>query len=88
MADIALVVGRVYRGKRIRNCGGLVNDRVIKWMGVDSVQFDSPSVAFGRRYPVVSRSQFLSWAGRDVTDELPAGLWADYPSVKQKKEGI
>jgi len=88
MADLTLTVGRVYRGKRIRNCHGLVNDRVITWMDAGSVQFDSPSVAIGRHYPAVSKEQFLAWAGRDVTDELPEGLWADYPPVKLREEGV
>ena len=88
MADLTLSVGRVYRGKRIRNCHGLVNDRVITWMDAGSVQFDSPSVAAGRQYPVVSKDKFLAWADRDVTDELPDGSWADYPPVKLYGEGV
>lgn len=87
MAELTLTVGRVYRGKRVRNCNGLVNDRLIKWMGADIVQFDSPSVAIGRNYPVVSKEAFLAWAVRDVTDELPKDLWADYPLVTLCGEG-
>lgn len=88
MADLTLKVGRVYRGRHVRNCGGLVNDRLIKWMNGDSVQYDSPSVPLGRDYPIVRREKFLAWAVRDVTDELPDNLWADYSSLTKAINGV
>lgn len=33
MADLTLAVGRVYRGKHVRNCGGLVHDRLRQDVG-------------------------------------------------------
>lgn len=75
-----LQVGRCYRAKRPARIGlfpSLINDRQIKWIGGDQVQYDSPSVKDGRRYPVVKIEAFLKWADRDVTDELPKGQWAE-----------
>ncbi|MEG5932484.1 hypothetical protein UXN85_20675 [Enterobacter hormaechei] len=83
--SITLTVGRVYRGRLPRNCSGLVNDRLITYIGWDSVQYDSPSVGMGRHYPTVSKEQFIAWAARDVTDELPKGEWMDYPPPKPPK---
>lgn len=79
-------VGHTYRGKRPRNSRGYVNDRTVLWM--DSletmVQYDGPSVAFGRHFPKISRADFEAWAERDVTDELPNGEYADWPPTKKK----
>jgi len=58
---------------------GLVNDRTILHIGATTVQYDSPSVSFGRHFPSVSREKFLAWAERDVTDELPQGEFATWP---------
>lgn len=80
--ELKLEVGRVYRGKRPRNCSGLTNDRVITHIGWNHVQYDSPSVAMGRHYPSVTKEAFLTWAARDVTEEMPAGEWIDFPPPK------
>lgn len=77
--ELKLQRGRTYRGKRPRNASGLVDDRVILHIGATTVQYDSPSVSFGRNYPSVSREKFLAWADRDVTDELPKGEFASWP---------
>lgn len=83
-----LKVGRVYRAKKPAMANGLlVNDRQIKWISMDGsiVQYDGPSVAFGRHYPKVKREVFEKWADRDVTDELPPDEfmgWHDYQSRK------
>ena len=80
---LELRVGRAYRAKKPKRCGIFspkYDDRQIKWLSKFSVQYDSPSVKNGRKYPTVSREKFLSWAARDVTDELPAGDWADWPT--------
>lgn len=71
--------GRIYSAKRAAGSGfpPLLNDRQVNW--VDSmrttVQYDSPTVAFGRSYPKVSMEAFLKWAKADVTDQMPAGKW-------------
>lgn len=75
-----LKVGRVYSAKRPRAHGiaePLLNDRQIVWMdslGVE-VQYDSPAVANGRRYPRVPVEKFLAWAKEDVTALCPNGEW-------------
>lgn len=74
---LELRVGRTYRAKKPAKAGDwrdpMVNDRTIKWIGCEEVQYDGPSVAFGRHYPRVSIEKFLKWAERDVTDQLPEG---------------
>lgn len=82
---LKLAVGRCYRAKRPRNCVGLVNDRQITWVGAYQVQYDSPAVSNGRHYPKVDIVDFLAWADRDVTDEMPKGRWADWPLPKAQK---
>jgi hypothetical protein len=75
-----LKVGRVYRAKHPKMMGivdRLVNDRSIVWMGETQLQYDSPSVAIGRKLPRVSIEAFLKWAGKDVTELLPEGKWAE-----------
>lgn len=76
--NIELSVGRTYRAKKPGRIGGLINDRTIKWIGSEEVQYDGPAVGFGRHYPKVSIEAFLKWADRDVTDELPAGEYASW----------
>jgi len=75
-----LEVGRCYRAKRPSMSGFYVNDRMILHISLSGefVQYDSPSVAHGRKYPTVTREKFEKWASHDVTDELPKGGWMDY----------
>jgi hypothetical protein len=56
----------------------LVNDRQVLWVSSDRslVQYDSPTVSNGRRYPQVTMEKFLKWAGSDVTSIMPKGDWA------------
>lgn len=70
-------VGRVFAAKKPKRVwpAGLWNDRQILWVGIDQIQYDSPSVAFGRRHPIISRQQFEKWAGQDVTDQMPKNEW-------------
>lgn len=85
MSSVVPVIGRVYRAKRPRPIGflePLYDDRVVVWLGIDQVQYDSPSVKAGRRLPVIALERFIKWADRDVTDELPPGEWASYPQTK------
>ena len=79
-----LKVGRVYRAKRPkiihRLDGSYVNDRQILYISPfgETVQYDSPSVNFASRYPMISIEKFLKWAAEDVTDSLPDGEWERY----------
>lgn len=74
-----LIVGHTYVAKRPARVGTiddpLWNDRQIVWVGMCEVQYDSPSVAFGRRLPKVSHDQFRRWAACDITSEMPQGEW-------------
>jgi hypothetical protein len=77
-ADIK--VGRVYAAKRPASVGfydPLVNDRSVLYIDSfgERVQYDSPTVAFGRKQPIVTMAQFLNWAKADVTDQCPEGEW-------------
>ena len=82
MSNLELKIGRTYRAKKPRKAGDwqqpLVNDRTIKWMNSEEVQYDGPSVAIGRNYPRVSIEKFLAWADKDVTDLLPEGEYAQW----------
>jgi len=75
-----LKVGHVYRGKKPMLVGNvfepLVNDRAVVWIGSEQLQYDSPSVAMGRKLPRIDIEMFLKWADKDVTDQLVDGEWA------------
>lgn len=84
---LELKVGRTYRGKKpgpVRDgIGALVNDRTVTFLTIERVQYDGPAVAHGRRYPTVEIRDFLKWAERDVTDELPPNEYAKWPPAKK-----
>lgn len=75
-----LKAGRVYRAKRPRVVhtlgGSYINDRQILSISPfeDTIQYDSPKVGFGSKYPVISVEKFLKWAAKDITDDLPTEL--------------
>lgn len=73
-----------YRAKKpAASASGYTNDRVILWIGVYELQYDSPSIPNGDAYKRVTHDEFLKWAGRDVTSELPKGEWMPYaPGLK------
>lgn len=77
--NLSLVVGRVYRAKRPARTGSIIdpvwNDRMIIWIGEYDVQYDSPAITLGRRYPRVSKEAFLKWAHSDITDQMPNNEW-------------
>ena len=75
--------GRVYRAKKPEVTRGYYNDRQVIFVGVDKVQYDSPAVHIGRRYPTISIEKFKEWAGEDVTEKLPAGEWQRYVTKSQ-----
>lgn len=84
MSEFELQRGRIYRAKKPRSVyhGADVyyNDRQILWIGLDEVQYDSPSVGIGSHYKKATKDAFLKWAGKDVTEEVPEGEWAKVPS--------
>lgn len=78
-----LVVGHVYEAKRPTVVGlfdRFINDRQILWVGLTEVQYDGPTVGFGRHYPKVSHEAFRNWAARDVTHLVPAHEWRSAPA--------
>jgi hypothetical protein len=64
-----LQVGKTYRARRFRGSPTYNNDRIIVWKGNGTVQFDSDTVAVGRRLPRITITGFLRWAAREVTQE-------------------
>ncbi|CAM5563986.1 hypothetical protein [Eoetvoesiella caeni] len=83
--EIELAVGRVYRAKKPANINGFVNDRSLLWIGIDTVQYDSPSIRMGGKYREVDKSQFIAWASDDVTQELPEGAWESWNNYTNNK---
>jgi len=84
-----LKIGRWYRAKKPApargQLGPVVNDREIIWMGNGLVQYDGPAVRDGQHFPRVFVENFLKWAHRDVTDELPPGDWETWESYREVK---
>lgn len=86
-----LKVGRVYRAKRPRVVhtlgGSYINDRQILYISPfeETIQYDSPKVGFGSRYPVISVEKFLKWAAKDITDSLPPNEWENIGGVQNEK---
>lgn len=75
-ADI--LTGHIYEAKRPACASAfLFNDRQVTWVSADRslVQYDSPTVPDGRRYPKVTMEKFLKWARRDVTTLMPPNGW-------------
>ncbi len=70
-------VGMVFEAKKPKRIGfrGLWNDRQILYVGDGLIQYDSPTVKHGRKYPTVTTEEFEKWAGRDVTQEMPKDDW-------------
>lgn len=85
-----ILPGRCYEAKKPLPIGfpsQLFNDRQVRWVNSfrTEVQYDSPTVADGRRLPVVSMARFLKWAGRDVTSIMPKSAWRKW-QVSEKEE--
>lgn len=86
-----LKVGRVYRAKRPRVVhtlgGSYINDRQILSISPfeENIQYDSPKVGFGSKYPVISVEKFLKWADKDITDSLLPNEWEKYKRCKNGK---
>lgn len=66
MDPVEIKVGKTYRGKRAYKTvfSDLYDDRTVLWVSEDRlrVQYDSPAVRIGRRYPTVSMEKFCRWA--------------------------
>jgi hypothetical protein len=79
--ELTLKVGRIYRAKKPKGFGfpRLCDDRQIVHLSSMNVQYDSPSVPRGRKYPVVTIEKFREWASHDVTESLPEGDWQEFP---------
>ncbi len=67
-----LQVGKIFRAKNPKIVVGQgqrllgFNDRVITWVGINSVQYNSHEVPVGTRFPVVKMVNFLNWASFEV----------------------
>ncbi len=76
--------GQIYRAKKPAKIGFIpaeFNDRmIIRHLG-NRIQYDSPTIKNGRKYPIVTVEEFLKWAGCRV--ELPLGEWADWDNKGQ-----
>lgn len=82
-----ILCGHVYRAKRPKPSGSffepVFDDRSVLYIseplfGEPRVQYDSPTVRSGRKYPMVDRSKFERWAGQDVTEGYPDDGWAPW----------
>lgn len=70
-----LIHGHVYEAKKPQKTFlGFYNDRQITYLSDTQVQYDSPTVCLGGKYPTIAREKFEKWAGKDVTEEMPANL--------------
>ena len=70
--SVKIETGKYYRAKKpVRCLDGGFNDRRILWVSRDGtqVQYDSPSVGNGRRYPTVPLEKFLKWVGKEITQD-------------------
>lgn len=76
--------GHIYRAKKPKKVERLFqpafyNDRQVVYVSDARVQYDSPTVRDGRKYPTIERAKFEAWAGSDVTEGYPRGDWALWP---------
>ncbi len=77
-------LNHIYRAKNPRKVTQLFrhffNDREVIYISQNRqvVQYDSPSLKNGSKYPKVSMEKFLKWAGSDVTDITPKNEWCNY----------
>mgnify|MGYP000129276497 CR=1 FL=1 len=73
--------GHIYRAKRPKPSGGffaVFDDRVVVYVTPTQVQYDSPTVRQGRKFPAVDRTKFETWVGTDVTEGYPLSGWAEW----------
>lgn len=73
-----LKINKVYRAKKPKKVGFFgrnYDDRMLIYMGLYDVQYDSPTIKFGGKYKRVTIEKFLKWVDSDVTDTTPDGDW-------------
>lgn len=80
ITEADLRVGHVYSAKRPQTAGlfdDRLNDRLVLHLNMidRTLQYDSPTVRNGRRFPRVSIDTFLRWAKADVTKLCPIDEW-------------
>lgn len=73
----------IYRAKKPKRVdllfgGEFYDDRQVVYVSATQVQYDSPTVRWGRKYPTIDRAKFEAWAGEDVTEGYPPGDWAQW----------
>jgi len=76
-----IILNHIYRAKRPRAVGvilELFDDRQVIHVTETRVQYDSPTVPRGRKFPTVDRAKFEAWVGQDVTAGYPKGDWAEW----------
>lgn len=82
--------GHVYSAKKPQAgvFNQMVNDRQILHINLleKIVQYDSPTIRIGRKYPKVSIDAFLKWADKDITDQLQANCWRTLSQLKDENE--
>jgi hypothetical protein len=62
--------GYFYRAKKpVKVEDGGYNDRRVLWVDHNRVQYDSPTIGNGRHYPTIPMEKFLSWVGKEITQE-------------------
>lgn len=83
-----ILIGHVYEAKKPKGIV-FVDDRQVVYVSRvdDRVQYDSPYVSNGRRFPKMTMKRFLEWAGRDITNEMPKdGSWRLMMGIDTKKD--
>lgn len=66
--ELPLIVGATYRAKPVNLMSyerADIHDRTILWISEDGnrIQYDAPTVKWGKNYQTVTREAFLKWAG-------------------------
>lgn len=86
---LTLARGRVYRAKRPERA--MIPEPAYDDRQIISVDLDKNLVVYGcpsntgSNYPKTSVSEFLQWAKREVTGELPEHGWMPFPLIPRKK---
>lgn len=80
MNNLEIKVGNVYSAKRPRETylpgeGRFICDRQVIYYDGFRVQYDSPSIKPGQKYPMVSEADFLKCEKENITDQMPKGEW-------------
>lgn len=84
--------GHIYRAKKPKAYrrtifdDAVVDDRQVLYVDAQRVQFDSPRVRHGGRYPCIAPAKFEKWAGEDVTKQIPNGHWQLWDHYQKKKK--